>query len=75
MGKEATLVPVAECFVCEALNPVIVEEIPADIMGEKDDFTAIYCPVCENIINMEGNIEVEYYPPEELEKIGWKYEQ
>lgn len=66
-------VPVADCFICEANTPVVVEEIPAEIMGTKDNFTAIYCPVCENIINMDGDIEISYYTPEELEKIGWKY--
>lgn len=72
---EQVTIPVADCWVCEKLTPVIVEEIPADVMGYKEAFTAIYCPVCENVINVEGDIEVSYYEPEELEKIGWKYEQ
>jgi hypothetical protein len=66
-------IPVAECFICEGQNPVIVEEIPAEVMGTKEAFTAIYCPVCENVINMDGDVEISYYEPGELEKIGWKY--
>lgn len=72
---EPTLIPVVYCWVCEATNPVVIEEIPAEMMGTEASFTAIYCPICQNIINMESDLEVSYYTPEELEKVGWKYEQ
>lgn len=72
MSEKETLIPVAFCFICKSDNPVVIEDVPMDIIGDGLAFTAIYCPMCENVINAENSVEVQYYNGEELEKIGWK---
>lgn len=63
------LIPVADCPICEEATPVVVSNVEHlwEEIGE-----LVYCPVCENIINLVGDIALDYYTVEELAKLGWK---
>lgn len=73
-------VPCAFCPTCVELGPVIVEEInPGDWMGSDqlyvgDKIIVVYCPNCQNILNLDGgDVEVQWYTLEDLPKAtGWR---
>lgn len=52
--------------------PVVIRDFKLEDMNDKD-FTAIYCPGCQLVLNIGANIEVEWYDEDELEEAtGWK---
>jgi hypothetical protein len=63
--------PVAYCPTCDEKGPVVIEEFPAEEFGE--EFIAIYCPQCEDVINLDRDISVEWFTEEEVGRVtGWK---
>ncbi len=58
-------VPVAYCETCKDEGPVVIRTF------EDIGITAVYCPGCDSVINID-NLEVKWYSFEDLEKIGWK---
>jgi thiol-disulfide isomerase/thioredoxin len=64
-------IPVADCPNCKELMPVAVEDV--EVTGLDGKFTAVYCASCQEVINIDGDVEVTYFSPEELEKAtNWR---
>lgn len=58
---------------------MVVRAIPKEELSEEmvaagiNDMMLIFCPECESILNLDSNVEVKYYSPEELEQVtGWR---
>ena len=70
MADELTF-PVAYCETCKEAGPVVVQEFPAEELEQ--EFVAIYCPGCEQVINLINDVKVEWYSQDEVAKVtGWK---
>lgn len=66
-------IPVAYCATCDDHRPVVVESFPMEDDAPTDgQFTAIYCPGCESVINLDQEIEVQWFTPDELPATGWR---
>jgi hypothetical protein len=68
-------IPVAYCATCDDLGPVVVKifKTDEDSPGSEYEFTAIYCPECDQVINLHKDVELEWYSASELHKAtGWK---
>lgn len=64
-------IPVVDCPHCKETVPVAIEAIPVEVLGK--EFDAIYCAICDNVLNVDGDVEVTYFDEEELPKaIGWR---
>lgn len=71
MADELTI-PVAYCETCQDTGPVIIQEFPAEELGEQS-FMAVYCPGCEDVINLSKDTKVEWYTEDEMAQVtGWK---
>lgn len=66
-------IPIAFCGECKQEVPVVIEEIKGDEwnLDVKTALTIIYCPQCQTLLNMVGDVEVRYFTPAELKKAGW----
>lgn len=80
LTKEEVEIPVAYCSICNDTGPVVVEKIEhgewldQDTIYEGVDLLCIYCPGCNTILNMNGDVEVKWYTLEDLPKVtGWKF--
>ena len=58
---------------------MVVRKIPEEELSEEmvavgiNEMMLIFCPECESILNLDSNVEVKYYAPEELEEVtGWR---
>lgn len=68
-------IPVAYCATCDERGPVVVKSFPMneDSPAPGQELTVIYCPGCEQLINLEKDVKIEWYTQEELIKAtGWR---
>lgn len=67
-------IPVAYCSTCDETGPVIVSPVDIDnISPDGESMVVIYCPGCDQIINLDRDIEITWYDESELHKAtGWK---
>lgn len=74
--QEPKQVAVAFCNTCKEKLPVVVKEIQlSEFEGLQDQkLQVIYCPQCDDILNFQGDIKIEWYAPSEVHKVtNFKY--
>lgn len=71
MNNTGIEIPVAHCTTCDESGPVIVEMVPVSDGG--DLLQLVFCPQCENLLNTETDVHIDWYAPEDLERVtGWR---
>lgn len=68
------MVPVAFCKVCDKMTPVFIGEFefnepdaPEELKGMM--FEAVICPICENLLNHLGDLNVEWYDIDDIKLV------
>lgn len=67
---EEITVPFAFCEECQSKNPVAIKEFDFDEDSE-EPIEIIFCPMCESIINIDSEVNVEYFSIEEVKNLGY----
>lgn len=74
MSNSDIEIPVAYCNTCEDRGPVVVKYF--DASGRESDDTylqVVFCPQCDNLLNMDGDVKLEWFAKEDLEEAtGWR---
>jgi hypothetical protein len=72
-SQDLTDIPVAYCANCDEKGPVVIQEFTHE---EHGSILACYCPQCDEVINFNQEVSIEWYDAAELEKVtGWKVVQ
>lgn len=66
---EELLIPFGQCPKCDKEVPVILKEFDFD---EKEVIDIVACPICYDVLNLEGQVELQYYGLDEVERLGYK---
>lgn len=57
---------VAHCFSCKEPVPVIEKTIAIDVNDDEKIYYVVACAICYTILNRNANVEIQYYPIEQL---------
>lgn len=66
---EELLIPFGDCPTCKQEVPVLMKEFDFD---EEETVDVVACPLCYDVLNLEGDIELRYYDIAEVERLGYK---
>ena len=62
-------IPITFCTFCDKKVPVYIKEFEFELDGDIATGEVVVCPICINILSLDGDIEVEYYSEEDLDKV------
>lgn len=66
---EELVVPFGFCGKCDKEVPVLLKEFDFD---EEEVIDVVACPLCYDVLNLEGDFELQYYELSEVERLGYK---
>jgi hypothetical protein len=69
-GKRKGTFAVSRCNKCRKKQPVIITDFVNKAKEKK--FTSVHCAVCETVLNVSKDIDIEYVAEAWLIKRGWE---